>query len=98
MRRERVFLTDDNETLISYYLYNHGTDNRSDRERMRKILLRAIRHELTDLQRDCMVKYYLEGMQMKEIAVELKLSRSTVSRHISAATRKLRKVASYYER
>ena len=98
VRRERVFLTDDNETLISYYLYNHGTDNRSDRERMRKILLRAIRHELTDRQRDCLIKYYLEGMQMTEIARSLSLSKSTVSRHIAAATRKLRNIASYYHR
>ncbi len=98
MRRERVFMDDKNEPLISYYLYNQGSDNRPERERMKRILSRAIKHELTDRQRDCLVKYYLEGMQMKEIAQSMQLSNSTVSRHISAATRKLRKIASYYER
>lgn len=93
-----MFLDDKNEPLVSFYLYNQGSDNRSERERMKRILNRAIRHELTDRQRDCVVKYYLEGMKMTEIARSLDLSKSTVSRHISAATRKLRNVASYYER
>ena len=93
-----MFMDDKNEPLISYYLYNRGGDNRPDRERMKRILKRAIRHELTDRQRDCLNRYYLEGMRMTEIARSLNLSKSTVSRHISAATRKLRKIASYYQR
>lgn len=91
-------MDDKNEPLFSYYLYNQGSDNRPERERMKRVLKRAIRHELTDRQRDCLVKFYLEGMKMKEIAKELDLSNSTVSRHINAATRKLRRIASYYER
>lgn len=98
MRRERMFMDDKNEPLISYYLYNRGDDNRPDRERMKRILRRAIRYELTERQRECLIRYYLEGMRMTEIARSLNLSKSTVSRHISAATRKLRKIASYYER
>ena len=98
MRHERVFLSDENSDYIAYQLYNHGSDNRPERERMKKIMYRAIRHGLTDRQRVCVMKYYLEGMQMKDIAAELGLSKSTVSRHITAAKLKLRKVASYYER
>lgn len=98
MRRERIFMDDKNEALFSYYLYNQGADNRPERERMKRILKRAIKHELTDRQRDCLVKFYLEGMKMKEIAHALDLSNSTVSRHIKAATHKLRRIASYYER
>ena len=98
MLRERVFLSDDNADHISFWLYNQGSTNRPERERMKRILSRAIRHGLTDRQRLCVTKYYLEGMKMKDIALELGLSKSTVSRHITAATRKLRKVASFYER
>lgn len=98
MRRERVFLSDENSDCIAFQLYNQGSTNRSERERMKKILSRAISRGLTERQRVCVVKYYLEGMKMKDIARELGLSRSTVSRHISAATLKLRKVASYYGR
>lgn len=94
----RVPLSEDNSELIAFSLSQHGSSNRPERERMKKILIRAIRHELTDRQRDCMTMYYLEGMKMKDIAVALNLSRSTVTRHIQSATRKLRKVASYYQR
>jgi len=91
-------MDDKNEPLISYYLYNQGSDNRPERERMKRILNRAIRYELTERQRTCLTKYYLEGMRMTEIARSLDLSKSTVSRHIKSATQKLRRVASYYER
>ena len=96
MRRERVYLDDKNTALISYYLASHGSDNRSQRERMKRILMRAIRQELTDRQRECLTLYYLEGMKMKDIARSLCLSLSTVSRHIHSAERKLRHIAGYY--
>ena len=91
-----MFLSEQNSEQIAFSLYQQGSDNRAQRERMKKILSRAIRHGLTDRQRDCMTMYYLEGMKMKDIAKAMNLSRSTVSRHIAAATTKLRKVASYY--
>ncbi|MBQ3264779.1 MAG: sigma-70 family RNA polymerase sigma factor [Ruminococcus sp.] len=93
-----MFLDDENSDLIAYSLYLHGSDNRPERERMKRILTRAIKHELTQRQRDCVTMYYLEGMKMKEIADAMNLSKSTVTRHIQSATRKLRKVASYYEK
>lgn len=98
MRRERMFLDDKSTELISYYLSEQGSDNRAELARMKRILARAIRYELTDRQRDCLTMYYLEGMKMKDIARLLCLSSSTVSRHISSATHKLRRVAAYYER
>lgn len=98
MRRERMFLDNENSDMIAYSLYLQGSSNRPERERMKKILTRAICHELTDRQRDCVMMYYLEGMKMKDIAQVMNLSRSTVTRHIQSATRKLRKVASYYQR
>ena len=98
MQRKRIFLDDENTDIFSYHLYNRGASNRPERERMRRILMRAIRHGMTDRQRDCMMMYYLEGCKMQDIADVLGLSRSTVSRHIAAATLKLRKVASYYEK
>lgn len=98
MRRERMFLDDENCDMIAYSLYQQGSSNRLERERMKQILIRAIKHELTDRQRDCVTMYYLEGMKMKDIAQAMHLSRSTVTRHIQSATRKLRKVASYYQR
>lgn len=97
MRHENVYLDDRNTPLISYYLSQGGADNRPQRERMKRVLMRAIKHELTDRQRDCLTMYYLDGVKMKDIARSLGLSTSTVSRHISSATAKLRRIARYYE-
>lgn len=98
MRRERMFLDEKNADLVAYSLYLSGASNRPERERMKKILLRAIKHELTSRQRECLTMYYLQGMKMKDIASTLKLNKSTVSRHIRSATMKLRRIASYYQR
>lgn len=98
MRHERVSLSEKSCDVVSYLLYNRGSSNRPERERMKRLLYRAIRHELTDRQRDCLTLHYLEKMKVKDIAAQLGLSKSTVSRHITAAERKLRHVADYYER
>lgn len=98
VRRERMFLDEENSDLISYSISLSGADNRPQIERMKRILMRAIRHELTDRQRECVTMYYLEGKKMKDIADAMCLSKSTVSRHIQSAMRKLRKVASYYQK
>lgn len=98
MMRERVYLSEENSDLIAFQLYNHGSTNRPERERMKRILTRAIKHGLTERQRVCVTMYYLEGKRMKNIAGELGLSKSTVSRHIKAATFKLRRIASFYDR
>jgi len=96
VRHDRVHLDDKNTVLISYYLSQRGSDNRPERERMKRLLYRAIEHELTQRQRDCLTLHYLEGIKMKDIALMMGLSKSTVSRHISSAERKLRRVAGYY--
>ena len=93
-----MFLDDHSTSQLSYMLYLQGETNRPQRERMRRILMSAVRHELTARQRTCITMYYLEGMKMKDIAAALSLSKSTVSRHIAAASRRLRHIASYYER
>ena len=96
MRIDKIHFNKENENVISYLVANRGGTNRAERERMKRILFRAIKNELTDRQRDCIVMYYLDGMKMKDIAQALHLSKSTVTRHIQSATRKLRKIASYY--
>ena len=97
MRHDRLFLDDASENMIAFDRYQQKGSNNRDRQRMMKILVRAMKTELTDRQRDCMTLYYLNGMKMKDIAADLGLSKSTVTRHIQAAARKLRHVAAYYE-
>ena len=96
-RHERVYMSDISENVVSFSLYLQKGTNNKDRQRMMKILYRAMQLELTDRQRDCITMYFLKGMKMKDIATDLCLSKSTVSRHIKVATRKLRRIASYYD-
>lgn len=98
MRTEIIHFNDKRTDVISYFLWLHGDDNQSERARMKKILARAIQHELTDRQRDCIIMKYLKEMKNDDIAKKLGLSKSTVSRHISAGKRRLKKIASYYSK
>ncbi|MBQ2944066.1 MAG: sigma-70 family RNA polymerase sigma factor [Ruminococcus sp.] len=82
----------------SYLAYtSSGDTNRDELRKMKSILKRAMYTELTDLQRFCLVEHYLHGRKMKDIASELSLHPSTITRHISNAEKKLRHIASYYQ-
>ena len=99
MIKEIIHIEEDSKDILSFIRYrnNQGKDNSASRDRMKRILNKAIANELTSRQRECLRLRYLDGMPVKNIAKEMELSNSTVSRHISAAMRKLKKVASYYE-
>lgn len=64
--------------------------NTTRREKMKKILYSGLNRSLTQRQRECIQKYYGENKTMSEIAGELSLNVSTVSRHIKAAKKNLR--------
>lgn len=84
-----------NKIIFSNYISN-GPTNCESRKRMKEILSKAICSELTEMQRLCLTEYYLNEKKQKQIAFELGLNASTVSRHISSARRKLQNIASYY--
>lgn len=95
----RNFVSADDHVFeqAAYLAYtSSGETNLSERAIMRGILRKAIKNELTDNQRICLVEYYVRGRKMKDIASMLSLNPSTVTRHIRAARDKLRHIASYY--
>ena len=95
--KKTVHITDNNKhKLISDSGFWHVSTNENSREKMKKILSMAVLNELTERQRICIIDYYLNGKKEKEIAEELGLNSSTVSRHIIKARDKLRHIASYY--
>ena len=86
MKREIIHITDNNKhRLISNSGFWHGSTNENSRDKMKKILSMAVLNELTERQRICIVDYYLNGKKEKEIAKELGVNSSTVSRHIMKA-------------
>lgn len=92
-----IHIKDDNADAVffDYYCSNMG-ESSSGRIRMKKILKKAIKEELTEKQRLCITSYYLESKTIRTIASELGLSPSTVCRHIQNAKKKIRHIADYY--
>lgn len=70
--------------------------NRTQLAGMKQLLSRAMDTELTEKQRYCMQSYFLEGKKMYEIASELGVNPSTVTRHIKRAKNRLKRIARYY--
>ena len=99
MKTKIIHFTNENTSKILFSSFNpNGTTNSESRKKMKEIISKAIVTELTDMQRICLTEYYLNDKKQKEIASELGINASTVSRHISTARRKLQNIASYYAR
>ena len=58
-------------------------------------LRRAVRQELSPRQRETVEAYYFENKTMEQIARELGVNRSTVSRTLKRAENKLRRFLQY---
>ena len=98
MQHTVIHFSDDNENRLNYLnSLTKSSSNATEREKMKKILNRAILSELTDIQRLCVTEHFIYGKKQKELAKELGVNSSTVCRHINAAKRKLKNIASYYE-
>lgn len=67
-----------------------GDSNQKQLERMRSALNKAIKTELTDRQRYILTEYYFNGRTMTDIAKEMGITKSTVSRHISRSKERLK--------
>lgn len=100
MPRAKVFRIDDNNTSfvnMSAYNSSKGKTNINDINRRKDFLGEAISRELTPRQRELVIGYYIEGKKIPQLAQEHKINRSTVSRHLSAAKRKLSRFAHYIQ-
>ena len=80
---------------LTVWLRNQAGTNDEALERLQKNLTAVIRGELTPKQQEVLQLYYFEGLQMKDIAERLKVNRSTVSRNLKGAQRKLFKYLKY---
>lgn len=70
-----------------------GQTNRREREEYRRFLYRAIKTQLTHRQTQVMLLYYFEGKNITEIAQELGLNKSTVSRTLRRSLNRLTDLA-----
>ena len=72
-----------------------GDDNSGTRERLLLNLRRAIREEITEKEWQAMQMYYVHEIKMNDIAKELGVNISTVSRNISRGREKLKRCLRY---
>lgn len=77
------------------YLLSLGEDNKNSRNRLIRNLRMAITDELTSRQREMVLMYFVEQKNMTEIAQELKVNVSTVSRTIKRGKDRLRRCLKY---
>ena len=97
--RNKVFTLDNfADNLYSYKKYHKDTNgNVSDIEKMKIFLNKAITTELTPRQKLCVTSYFLENKKMKDIALDLHISKSAVSRHIKRGITVLQKRSIYFD-
>ena len=80
---------------MTVWLCENGDDNAAQLERMRRSLRQARQQALTPRQREMLVMRYERNMSGSEIARELGLNRSTVSRTLRRARERLRRCLQY---
>lgn len=71
-------------------------ENKSRRDKMRKIASRAIMEELTERQRQVFLAYHLKQMTIPMIAATLGVHKSTVSRTLARAEKRIHRITKYY--
>ena len=76
-------------------LYEGYEGPRLPREVQLKRVQRVIREELTDIQREVLLAYYMQNLTIPQIAAERGVHKSTVSRTLHRAEGKLRRFLRY---
>lgn len=80
---------------MALYARMMAEDNSGQLRTLRANLARALREEVTPRQRQVLLLYYDRGMTMKEIARQLGIDRSTVSRTMLRGEARLRRCLRY---
>lgn len=80
---------------MAVYARLTAEDNSRQVHGLRRNLAAALRQDVTERQRQLLMMYYAQGMNMREIAETLGVDRSTVSRTIKRGEDRLRRCLRY---
>lgn len=80
---------------MAAYARSISSDNSEQHSRLKQNLLRALREEVTPRQRELLLLYYSQGLNMREIGERLDLDKSSVSRTIKRGEARLRRCLRY---
>lgn len=80
---------------MAVYARMMAEDNRAQLQEMKRNLVRALREDVTDRQRQVLFLYYDQGLNMREIGDLLGVDRTTVSRTMKRGEQRLRRCLRY---
>lgn len=80
---------------LHLWLQEESDDNGRRRQRLLHNLTKAVAEELTPRQREMLHLYYYEQLNMVQIAARLGVNKSTVSRTLYRARRRLHHILQY---
>lgn len=98
MKNKVLHLDNFTESLASICNYKYKESDKKDNnyKKMVSSLKNVLVGELTKRQKECILLHYGENMKMIDIARELNIGVSSVSRHIKVAKLKIIKIMNYY--
>ena len=76
--------------------YNSGDTNSVELRKKLNFVYKAMKNELTPYQFQCLKAYFIQGKRVKDIAEDMGVHPSSISRTLKRAKRKISKIASYY--
>lgn len=80
---------------MAVYARQMAGDNSVEVSRLKRNLIRALREDVTPRQRQTLLLYYAEGLNMREIGERLGVDKSTISRTIKRGERRLQRCLRY---
>ena len=80
---------------MAVYAREMSSDNSAQLTRVKRNLVRALKEDVTPRQRQMLLLYYAERLNMREIGERLGVDKSTVSRTIKRGEARLRRCLRY---
>lgn len=80
---------------MAVYARAMASDNSAQMSRVKRNLLRALREDVTPRQREMLLLYYGEQLNMRQIGTRLGVDKSTVSRTIKRGEHRLQRCLRY---
>ena len=80
---------------MAMYSLQMSSDNSKEISRLKRNLIRCLQEDVTPHQRQALLMYYAQGLNMREIGEKLGVDKSTVSRTIKRGERRLQRCLRY---
>lgn len=80
---------------MAVYARDMAEDNTGEHQRLKRNLIRALQEDVAQRQRETLLLYYGDGLNMREIGEQLGVDKSTISRTIKRGERRLRRCLRY---